>query len=77
MQGKAGTIQEIFQDSTQNYYQANAPFSPMVLFGEDYWTTTYPVVGVLQKLFGDQFAQSMLVTDDVDAAAQFIETFSP
>ncbi len=77
IEGKAGTIQEIFQDSTQNYYQTNAPFSPMILFGVDYWTTTYPVVGVLQKLFRDQFAESMLVTDDVDTAAHFIERFSP
>ena len=49
----------------------------MVLFGVDHWTTAYPVVGVLRKLFADQFAKYVLVTDDVDAAAGFIEHFPP
>ena len=75
-EGKAGTIQEIFQDSAQNYYQLSGRFSPMILFGVDYWTTTYPVVGVLQKLFAAQFAKYVLVTDSVEAAARFIEQFS-
>jgi len=77
MPGRAGTIQEIFQDAALNYYQLSGQFSPMVLFGVDYWTGTYPVVGVLQKMFASQFAKYLLVTDDVDAAAQFIEHFSP
>ena len=76
IEGKAGTIQEIFQDSTQNYYQLSGQFSPMILFGVDYWTTTYPVVAVLQKLFADLFAKYIFVTDEVEAAARFIEQFS-
>jgi predicted Rossmann-fold nucleotide-binding protein len=76
LEGKAGTIQEIFQDAAQNYYQLSGQFSPMVLFGVDYWTRTYPVVGVLKNLFGDEFAKYMLVTDDLEAAARFIEQFS-
>jgi hypothetical protein len=33
--GKAGTQQEIFQDSVRNYYRSAAdPFSPMVFFGK-------------------------------------------
>lgn len=36
--GNAGTVQEIFQDATQNYYRpGGARPTPMVLFGEDYW----------------------------------------
>ena len=77
MEGKAGTIQEIFQDSVHNYYQTFAQFSPMILFGVDYWTNSYPVVGVLQKLFPAHFAKYVLVTDDVEAATKFIEKFSP
>jgi predicted Rossmann-fold nucleotide-binding protein len=77
-EGKAGTIQEIFQDGTQNYYKTFDYFSPMVLFGIRYWTTKYPVVGVLQKLFTPaDFAKYVLVTDDVVAAARFIEHFTP
>ncbi len=76
MEGKAGTIQEIFQDGALNYYRTSGPLSPMVLFGSEYWTKTYPVVGVLRSLFGGEFPASVLVTDDVDAAASFIEQFS-
>ncbi|EYF08268.1 LOG family protein [Chondromyces apiculatus] len=77
-EGKAGTIQEIFQDGAQNYYRTFEYFSPMVLFGVQYWTDTYPVVAVLQKLFDPaDYAKYVLVTDDVDAAAHFIEQFTP
>ena len=76
MPGKAGTIQEIFQDSAQNYYESFGRFSPMVLFGVDYWTTTYPVVAVLEKLFADRFGKYVRVTDSVETAAQFIEQFA-
>lgn len=76
MQGKAGTIQEIFQDSAQNFYQMFGSFSPMILFGVEYWTRTYPVAAVMQKLFEDRFAEYVLITDDVEAAASFIERFS-
>lgn len=76
--GKAGTIQEIFQDGTQNYYRTFDYFSPMVLFGVKYWTTEIPVIRVLQKLFAPaDFARHVLVTDDVATAAQFIEHFTP
>lgn len=37
--GAAGTVQEIFQDTTLNYYRTKEtpPPSPMVLLGVDYW----------------------------------------
>jgi len=54
LEGRAGTIQEIFQDSAQNYYESFGRFSPMVLVGVTYWTETYPVVGVLKRLFADR-----------------------
>jgi hypothetical protein len=77
-EGKVGTIQEIFQDSAQNYYKLEGSFRPMVLFGIQYWTTKHPVVGVLQSLFTPaDFAKHILVTDDVDAAAAFIDHFAP
>jgi predicted Rossmann-fold nucleotide-binding protein len=75
MEGKAGTIQEIFQDSAQNYYRTFGTFSPMVLFGVEYWTTTFPVAGLLEKMFAGDFAKYILVTDRVNEAAQFIEQF--
>lgn len=77
-EGKAGTIQEIFQDAAQNYYRTFGHFSPMVFLGAQYWTTLYPVIAVLQKLFAaPDFSKYVLVTDDVDAAAAFVEQFVP
>jgi len=75
-EGKAGTIQEIFQDSNQNYYRTFEHFSPMVFLGVAYWTETYPVIKVLRKLFAaEDFRDCVLVTDDPDQAAAFVENF--
>jgi predicted Rossmann-fold nucleotide-binding protein len=77
-EGKAGTIQEIFQNGAQNYYNTFGYFSPMVLFGVEYWTKTFPVVGVLQGLLSPaDFAKYVFVTDSVNDAAEFIEKFKP
>lgn len=51
-EGRAGTVQEVFQDAAQNYYRSfPAPaeagkgcFSPMVFLG-DFWTIDDPVGG--------------------------------
>lgn len=76
--GKAGTLQEIFQDSNQNYYRTHDHFSPMVFLGEKYWTSTFPVVDVLKNLFTpEDFEAYVLITDNAREAAEFIEDFSP
>jgi predicted Rossmann-fold nucleotide-binding protein len=77
IEGKAGTIQEIFQDSVHNYYQTFGQPTPMVLFGVEYWTNSFPVAAVLQKLFPAAFEEYVKVTDDVDEAVNFIMKFSP
>ncbi len=77
-EGKAGTLQEIFQDGAQNYYRAFGYFSPMVMFGVEYWTERYPVIILLQKLFTPaDFKKYVLVTDDLEEVARFIEQFTP
>lgn len=77
-EGKAGTLQEIFQDSNQNYYRTHDHFSPMVFLGRDYWTEKIPAVAVLRNLFSpEDFEDYVLVTDDGPAAADFIESFQP
>jgi predicted Rossmann-fold nucleotide-binding protein len=45
--GSAGTIQEIFQDQTQNYYLTEGEPSPMILLGEDYWKWRRPIYSLL------------------------------
>lgn len=75
-EGRAGTIQEIFQDAAQNFYRSFDHASPMVLLGTRHWTETYPVLDVLRKLFAEaDFQKYVLITDDLDEAAAFIETF--
>jgi predicted Rossmann-fold nucleotide-binding protein len=76
--GKAGTIQEIFQDATQNYYRTFRIFSPMVLLGRQYWTETHPVAPLMRSLFApSDFERLILMTDSIDEARQFIEAFTP
>jgi len=76
--GKAGTIQEIFQDATQNYYRTFRVFSPMVLLDRHFWTVTHPVEPLLRSLFvPPDFERFILMTDSLDEARRFIESFVP
>ena len=77
-EGRAGTLQEIFQDAAQNYYRTCRWFSPMVLLGRRYWTRTFPVAALLERLFKDDRERDrLLVTDDIDEAARHIRRFRP
>jgi predicted Rossmann-fold nucleotide-binding protein len=77
-EGRAGTLQEIFQDAAQNYYRTCRWFSPMVLLGRKYWTRTFPVAAVLDGLFKDDRERDrVLVTDDVAEAIRHIRRFRP
>lgn len=77
VEGRAGTLQEIFQDAAQNYYRTFGCFSPMVFLGSTYWSTTVPAIPVLRALFGQQdFESFVFVTDDVTAAADFVHSHS-
>ena len=77
--GRAGTVQEIFQDAAQNYYhEANVPFSPMVFFDADgFWTKTLPVEKLLKSLFAlnkqeEDFKKKVLFSKDIDQIAEFL-----
>ena len=48
--GSAGTIQEIFQDATQNHYLSFGYSSPMVFLNNDYWTKERPVYPLLESM---------------------------
>lgn len=48
--GSAGTIQEIFQDATQNHYNSFGIISPMIFLGEDFWQVEKPVYPLLRRL---------------------------
>ena len=67
--GSAGTIQEIFQDATQNHYASYGPASPMVLFGREYWSEHRPVWPLLTALAdGHDYRELLYLTDDEQEA---------
>lgn len=67
--GSAGTVQEIFQDATQNHYETVGPPSPMVFLGREYWTRQVPVLDVLRAVGGDRrWLELVTVTDDENEA---------
>lgn len=71
--GNAGTVQEIFQDATLNYYRdPQQPPTPMVLYGNAFWNPdpasslprARPVMPVLETLGRDgNFANAIAVMD--------------
>jgi predicted Rossmann-fold nucleotide-binding protein len=72
--GQAGTVQEIFQAATENFYAADATLiAPMVLVGVDYWTTTYPAWPLLERLAADRPMQAAVAcVDTVSEAAELL-----
>jgi predicted Rossmann-fold nucleotide-binding protein len=79
-EGKAGTLQEIFQDAAQNYYRSiRGRFSPMVFLGRKLWEEDMPVMPLLRALFREgeakkAFVSRVLVTDEWEKAVEFLLT---
>ncbi len=48
--GSAGTIQEIFQDATQNHYLSFGYASPMIFFNTQYWNVERPIYPLLKQM---------------------------
>ena len=74
--GRAGTVQEIFQAATENFYAADVSLiAPLILVGSQHWTVTYPAWPLLQRL-GDGRPMSHLIycVDDVHEAASLLTT---
>jgi predicted Rossmann-fold nucleotide-binding protein len=76
--GSAGTVQEVFQDTTQNHYETLGEYSPMVFLGRTFWTETLPVIPLLEKLGGTRrYLKSVGVVDTPEEALAFIESHPP
>jgi hypothetical protein len=81
--GRAGTLQEIFQDTVRNYYRtAPDPFSPMVFVGKAFWTEQLPATVLLRALFKlakreQEYVDNVLITDDEAEAMEFLVRKSP
>jgi predicted Rossmann-fold nucleotide-binding protein len=75
--GSAGTIQEIFQDATQNHYLSFGIASPMVFLDSHYWNVERPVYPLLKRMDEDGKYQNMILSlyDREDDVIAEIERF--
>lgn len=75
--GSAGTIQEIFQDITQNHYESFGFASPMVFLDKQYWSYDRPVYPVIElmKLRGDLKNLDIGLYDSNEAVIAHIRSF--
>lgn len=72
--GAAGTVQEIFQAVTDNYYAADpSSISPMILVGRTYWTERFPAWQLLSALGKGRSMESAIhCVDTVTEAAELL-----
>lgn len=70
--GSAGTIQEIFQDATQNHYLSFGYASPMVFLNRQYWTEERPIYPLLKKM-SDEGKYQNLILSICDASEEVVE----
>ncbi|MFC8536215.1 LOG family protein [Streptomyces sp. NPDC057249] len=67
--GAAGTVQEIFDSATPNYYESRGEPVPMVLVGHDHWTRELPAWPLLRTLAaGRRMAARIALVDTVEEA---------
>lgn len=76
--GSAGTIQEIFQDATQNHYLSFGYASPMIFFGKDFWIDEFPVYPFLKDSVknGRYINLKLNISDDVEEIITVLNKFS-
>ncbi|MFD9909927.1 LOG family protein [Streptomyces sp. NPDC059063] len=75
--GAAGTVQEIFDNATPNYYESRGKPTPMILVDRTHWTTRLPAWPLLQSLAaGRAMATRVALVDKVDAAAEALRDLS-
>ena len=72
--GQAGTVQEIFQAVTDNFYASDpSAVAPLVLVGVEHWTRVYPAWPLLRQLAAERpMAAAIFCVDTVDEAAELL-----
>ncbi|WP_086824218.1 LOG family protein [Streptomyces sp. NRRL B-24572] len=72
--GAAGTVQEIFDNATPNYYGSRGAPTPMVLVNRTHWTTRLPAWPLLETLAtGRPMASRIALVDSIDEAPEALE----
>ncbi|WAL98154.1 LOG family protein [Streptomyces sp. Je 1-369] len=62
--GAAGTVQEVFDNATPNYYESRGEPTPMVLVDRAHWTEHLPVWPLLRSLARDRSMESRIALVD-------------
>jgi predicted Rossmann-fold nucleotide-binding protein len=72
--GQAGTVQEIFQAVTENFYTADTTLlAPLVLVGVDFWTNQLPAWPLLHQLgVGRPMGDVLHCVDDPGTAVDLL-----
>jgi hypothetical protein len=76
--GRAGTVQELFQDAAQNAYGIRGR-SPMVLFGAEHYDADPSIYAVLReqaRRFGG-YEHLVTLADDPEAVVAFLDEHRP
>ncbi|ATL30823.1 LOG family protein [Streptomyces formicae] len=67
--GAAGTVQEIFDNATPNYYESRGEPTPMVLVGRAHWTEHLPAWPLLKALAKERPMEARIaLVDTVEEA---------
>ncbi|MFI7342166.1 LOG family protein [Streptomyces sp. NPDC050085] len=71
--GAAGTVQEIFDNATPNYYESRGEPTPMVLVDRTHWTERLPAWPLLQSLARGRSMESRItLVDTVEEAGEVL-----
>ncbi|MEV7691101.1 LOG family protein [Streptomyces bungoensis] len=72
--GAAGTVQEIFDNATPNYYESRGDSTPMVLVDEQHWTRELPAWPLLRSLAqGRRMESRISLVDQIESAAEALK----
>ncbi|MFJ9707925.1 LOG family protein [Streptomyces sp. NPDC101234] len=75
--GAAGTVQEIFDNATPNYYESRGEPTPMVLVNRAHWTERLPAWPLLTALARERsMASRIALVDRIDQASAAVKRLS-
>ncbi len=77
--GSAGTIQEIFQETTQNHYLSFGYASPMIFLNSDYWVNDRPIYPLFTKMIAEGKFKNLIISkcDNDNEVVREIKKFTP
>ncbi|MFF4549220.1 LOG family protein [Streptomyces sp. NPDC001435] len=72
--GAAGTVQEIFDNATPNYYESRGEPTPMVLVDRAHWTERLPAWPLLQALARERRMEARIaLVDRIEEASEALK----